>query len=149
MGALVIGALLTAVCLWVVCQPFLRRRQVPIAAASTYDEAVIIQDAALEELKTLEAEFAVGELDEVEYHTRRDQLRVTAAKALRDQDRLRQKALATSDRALEEEVLAVRRARSGRQGRCQVCNAPLPARAVQCSRCGTPVAQNTGSKEGP
>ena len=120
-----------------------------VPSAATFDEAVTAYAAALEELKTLEAEHTVGELGEAEFHARRDQARITAAKALREQDRLRAALVVKDDAALEAEVLAARKTRSSTQSRCQLCGSPIPPNGAECPRCGTPVAKKDHASDKP
>ncbi|MSP78656.1 MAG: hypothetical protein EXR67_03770 [Dehalococcoidia bacterium] len=140
MEAFVIGLLLVVVCLGVVSWPFFRKRSVPSAEAESFDKAVGIQIAASQELKALEAERAVGEMTEAEFFTRRNQLRLAAAHALRDQDLLRPQAQRTPD--IESEVLAARRGRQARQPKCPVCSNALLDGTVECPRCGTLFSKN-------
>lgn len=143
MLALLIGGLIALVCLAVVCAPFLRSRRSEREEQST-GGAGAVHAWAVEELRALETERAVGDISEEEFLKRRQELRLAAARSLRDQAAASHDRARADDEALEAEVMAVRQARS-RRLLCPLCGAPVTAGASECKRCGAKLSQPTDS----
>lgn len=139
MLALLVGGLIALVCLAVVCAPFLRSRRPERDQPST-DGADAVHAWAVEELRALETERAVGDISEEESLKRRQELRLAAARSLRDQAAASPEPAQVDDEALEAEVMAVRQAKSRRLV-CPLCGASVAAGASECQRCGAKLSQ--------
>jgi len=143
MLALLVGGVIALVCLAVVCAPFLRSRGSEGAQPST-DDAGSVHAWAVQELRTLETERAVGDINEEEFLKRRQELRLAAARSLRDQAAASPDRARVDDAALEAEVMAVRQARSHRL-LCPLCGASVAAGASECRRCGAKLSHPSDS----
>jgi ribosomal protein L40E len=139
MLALLIGGLIALVCLAVVCAPFLRSRRSQREQSPT-DGAGAVHAWAVQELRALETERAVGDVSEEEFLKRRQELRLTAARSLRDQAAASPEQCRIDDEVLEAEVMAVRQAKSRRLV-CPLCGASVAAGASECQRCGAKLSQ--------
>jgi hypothetical protein len=124
MFALLIGGLIALVCLAVVCVPFLRSSRSEREEQST-DGARAVHAWAV---------------NEEEFLKRRQELRLAAARSLRDQAAASLGRALVNDEALEAEVMAVRQARSRRLV-CPLCGASVAAGAAECQRCGAMLSQ--------
>ncbi|MBM3946606.1 MAG: hypothetical protein FJ315_04285 [SAR202 cluster bacterium] len=142
MVALLIGAVVAIACLAVVALPFFRRTHRGLAQ----DASVDLRSWAVQELKALETERLLEEVTEGEFAVRRNELRVRAARALRDAAESAEAGLLDDD-FLEAEIRAFRRAHS-RILRCPQCREPLPGPVAECPRCGAAIAA-TPQSSGP
>ncbi len=99
-----IGVLLALLAIGVVVYPFVRSRrsQRPFQSASA--GMAQPEEAALDEIRTLQLERELGRLDEEEYQARLRDYRVRAASLLREEDLKLQE----TDAELEAEILAAR-----------------------------------------
>ncbi|MSQ13771.1 MAG: hypothetical protein EXR47_06550 [Dehalococcoidia bacterium] len=143
MLALLIGGVIALVCLAVVCAPFLCSRSSEREQPLT-DGGAAVHAWAVQELRALETERAVGDISDGEFLKRRQELRLAAARSLRDQASASPEQAGIDDEALETEVMAVRQARSHRL-LCPLCGASVAARASECARCGAKLSQPANS----
>lgn len=143
MLALLIGGLIALLCLAVVCAPLLRSRRSEREQPSA-DGAGAVHAWAVEELRALETERAVGDISEEEFLKRRQELRLAAARSLRDQAAASRDRPRVDDGALEAEVMAIRQARSRRLV-CPLCGASVAAGASECPRCGEKLSRPSDS----
>lgn len=134
MLALLIGGLVAIACLAVVSLPFFRRTPTDKADGAGAD----VRSWAVLELKALETERAVGEITDQEFQARRQELRLRAARALRDSAQAAQAEALLEDDFLEAEVRAFRRARASLPV-CPQCHNALPAQAAACPHCGAAI----------
>ena len=114
--ALLLGALLAVGALVVVIWPFLRwERGVsnPVSDPSAgMAEMRQRREAIYREMRTLETEHGLGQVDAQEYEERLQGYRLQAAAALRQEEELAGR-VARLDRAVEEEIQAARRSLNG------------------------------------
>ncbi len=99
-----IGVLLALLAIGVVVYPFVRSKRSQTRFQSGGAGVARPEEAALEEIRTLQLERELGRVDEVEYQERLRDYRVRAASLLRDKDLRVQEA----DAELEAEILSAR-----------------------------------------
>ena len=99
-----IGVLLALLAIGVVVYPFVRSRRSQKRFQSANAGMAQPEEAALDEIRTLQLERELGRLDEEEYQGRLRDYRVRAASLLREEDLKLQE----TDAELEAEILAAR-----------------------------------------
>ena len=106
-----VGALLAVLAIGVILYPFWKRRfRQPSPGLRKQTEHLAEDGTAIyEEIRTLQLEYQLGAIDEVDYQTRLRSSRLRAAAALRDRDLLEQ----GLDLALEDEIRAARSENKG------------------------------------
>jgi multidrug resistance efflux pump len=116
---LALGVLLGVICVAVLLWPFLRRdRDVVTESGDTPDTLQALRaqrDGALEEVRLLRLDHELGNVDEKEYQSRLEALRLRAATLLRREERLSAE-LQQREAALEQAVQARRNRRQSRNG---------------------------------
>jgi transposase len=112
--ALAIGVILAAVAVTVVLWPFFRGRRAvaPPGHGVLLAELGRRRQAIYVEIQSLQSEYELGEVEPQEHQRRLGVLRLQAAEALRDQERVEER-LAALDEALEQEIRTVRASRDG------------------------------------
>ena len=116
---LLLGTLLAAICVAVLLWPFVRQgRDVVTDAGETPEMLETLRaqrDAALEEVRLLRLDHELGNVDEKEYQSRMETLRLRAATLLRRDERLAA-GLKEREAALEREIQARRDLRRNQDG---------------------------------
>ena len=159
--SVLIGALLGILAIGVVLYPFIGVRfrsqspstqNAPGPASGKGLQHPGGREAIYENIRTLQLEYELGSIEEVEYSERLRDYRLQAAANLRDQEQLEREI----DRSLEEEILALRSLRGNKQAsyQCRSCGGPVAQRDGVCPNCGlaggshTPDRRQGGKDEG-
>ncbi len=125
-----------------VLYPFLRRRSVSPAVVdegSTEAELARRWDAALSGLKSTELEYAIGNLDQRDYKSLREQYMTEAALVMKAMDlELEQERDLLSSVRREITSVRIRAIGPDQPTVCPACAAPLDANAGECPECGRP-----------
>ena len=111
--SLAIGLILAIVSVVVVASPFFlsRRRRRAGNAGQSLEEVMAKRERIYEEMRTLQVDFQLGNIDEDEYESLMRTHRLEAAALVQQQESLEQEA---RHRALEDEIRAFRRGRKNR-----------------------------------
>lgn len=106
---LALGAVLALVALAVVARPFLRPSafETDDAPADQTLDVRTLREALYREMAALELEHELGQVESEEYEVRLQELRLSAAALLREQEAHEAEA-ASLDRAVEEQIRAAR-----------------------------------------
>ncbi len=115
--AILISVLLAALIIAVLLYPFVRGRHKgrPSSVGDSLVQLDSQRHSVYEAIRTLQLERDLDKVSEDEYQHRLQQLRLQAAAALKEEERLKEELL-ESDQTLEEEVRAVRRSGEKEKG---------------------------------
>ena len=110
MGIL-LGTTLVLIALGVLVYPFLNRRRYVLAGDPSAERLRVERMRVYRQIADLESDFRSGELTQSDYEAQFKELRLAAAKAMQEEERM---GLAVSDEdLLEREIQAARRSKAG------------------------------------
>lgn len=106
-----LGTVLVMIAIGVLIYPFLNRRKYALASDPALEHLRVSRLRVYRQISDLEEDFTNGELTEADYHAQFRELRIAAARILRDEERLG--GASADELDLEREIEAARRGRQG------------------------------------
>ena len=106
-----LGTVLVMIAIGVVLYPFLNKRKYALASDPALERLRVSRLRVYRQISDLEEDFTNGELTDADYGAQLRELRVTAARILREEERLG--GAPGGDTLLEREIEAARKGRRG------------------------------------